>query len=148
MTTALTLLVGAIGLVIGWFVSGYQSVTEKLTEERRRAYLTLIREADKANDDPQADRAALELAASDARFICSNQMTNSGRIDALLRAVGTESWQDERARFFKVARYEGLTNSQWGRRLRWRDYAQPPTADRPGRGGGPPPPQEASEASP
>jgi hypothetical protein len=102
MTAVVTILVGAIGLIIGWFVSGYQKITEKLTEERRRAYLVLICEADKANDNQKADRTALERAASDAEFICSNQMMKSGRIEELVRAVATERWMDERERFFKL----------------------------------------------
>ena len=126
MAAVITILAGAIGLIIGWFVSGYQNITEKLTEERRHAYLVLIQEADKSNENPQADRTALEHAASDAKFISSDEMMNSGRIEALVRAVATEGWKDERARFFKVARYEGLSNSQWGRRLRWRDYGGVP----------------------
>ena len=124
MIAVVTVLVGAIGLIIGWFVSGYQKITEKLTEERRRAYLVLICEADKANENPKADRTALERAASDAEFICSNQMMKSGRIEGLVRAVATKRWGDERERFFKLARYESLNNSQWGRRLRWRDYGR------------------------
>lgn len=43
MTAVITVLVGAIGLIVGWFVSGNQNVTEKITEERRSAYLVLIR---------------------------------------------------------------------------------------------------------
>jgi len=35
MTAVVTLLVGAIGLIVGRFVSGNQNVTEKITEERR-----------------------------------------------------------------------------------------------------------------
>ena len=128
MTAVVTVLVGAIGLIVGWFVSGNQNITEKITEERRSAYLALIREADKANENPKTDRAALEHAATAAVFICSDQMMNSGRIEALLRAVATESWEAERALFFKVARYESLNNSQWGRHLRWRDYIDRQTA--------------------
>lgn len=122
MAAVVTILVGAIGLIIGWFVSGYQKVTEKLTEERRSAYLTLLARASDANKNPNADRTALERAANDAEFICSNQMLNAGCISKLLRAVDSESWEDERQRFFKVARYEGQNNSYWGRCRRWRDY--------------------------
>ena len=128
MTAVVTVLVGAIGLIVGWFVSGNQNVTERITEERRSAYLALIREADKANEHPKMDRAALEHAATAAEFICSDQMMSSGRIEALLRAVATESWEAERALFFKMARYESLNNSQWGRHLRWRDYIGRQTA--------------------
>jgi hypothetical protein len=122
MTAVITVLVGLTGLIIGWYVSGYQKVTEKLTEERRAAYLKLLREADKANQSPTADRAALESSAFDARFISSHQMMISGRIEALLKAVATEGWEGERERFLWLARYESLNNSQWGRRLRWREY--------------------------
>ena len=122
MVAAVTVLVGATGLIIGWFVSGYQKITEKLTEERRSAYLTLLHEADNANKDPEVDRMALERAASDAEFICSNQMMKADRIRKLLKAVGSEHWEDERERFFRVARYESQNNSYWDRRRRWPDY--------------------------
>jgi hypothetical protein len=128
MAAVVTVVAAAIGLIIGWFVSGYQKVTEKLTEERRSIYLTLLQKADEANENPQADRTALERAANDAEFICSKQMMNSGRIRKLLNAVDSESWKNERKRFFTVARYESHNNSYWGRRRRWREYvgAAPP----------------------
>jgi len=122
MAAIVTVIVGIAGLIVGWLVSGYQNITEKLTEERRSAYLTLLRLADSANDNPQADRAELQRAAQNAEFICSDQMLNSGRINELLKAVGSEGWTYERARFFKVARYESQNNSYWGRRRRRRDY--------------------------
>ena len=122
MAAAITVFVGFIGLIIGWFVSGYQNVTEKLTEERRSAYGKLLRRADDANDNPKADRTELQRAAKNAEFVCSAQMLNSGRIDALLKAIDSESWIDERVRFFRVARYESQRNSYWGRRRRRRDY--------------------------
>jgi len=122
MAAIVTVIVGIAGLIVGWLVSGYQNITEKLTEERRSAYLTLLRLADSANGNPQADRAELQRAAQNAEFICSDQMLNSGRINELLKAVGSEGWTYERARFFKVARYESQNNSYWGRRRRRRDY--------------------------
>jgi hypothetical protein len=87
-------------------------------------YLTLLRVADQARQDPSADRMALERAARDAEFICSNQLLASGRIRRLLSAVDAEDWEDERQRFFIVARYESQNNSYWGRRRRWRDYSR------------------------
>lgn len=123
MTTAVvTLAAGAIGLIVGWFVSGYQRVTEALTEERRSAYLALLHAADEANDFPQANRKALERAVEDAEFICSNQMLNSGRIRKLLAAVDSDTWKRERQQFIIVARYESQNNSYWGRRRRLREY--------------------------
>ena len=122
MAAIVTVIVGIVGLIVGWLVSGYQNITEKLTEERRSAYLTLLQHADIANVNPKADRTELQRAAKDAEFICSDQMLNSGRISELLKAVGSDSWVDERARFFKVARYESQNNSYWGRRRRRRDY--------------------------
>lgn len=122
MAAIVTVVVGIAGLIVGWFISGYQNITEKLTEERRSAYLTLLRLADSANDDPKADRADLHHAAQNAEFICSEQMLDSGRISELLKSVGSGDWTYERARFFKVARYESQNNSYWGRRRRRRDY--------------------------
>ena len=40
--------VGIVGLVAGWLVSGYQRVGEKLTEERGAAYGSLLSAADAA----------------------------------------------------------------------------------------------------
>jgi|SRR5713226_5508332 len=122
MAVAVTVLAGALGLIIGWFVAGYQKITEKLTEERRSAYSRLLQEADAANGDPKADRAELDRAANAAEFVCSNQMLNGGRIRKLRQAVDSANWPDERGRFFTVARYESQHNSYWGRRRRWRDY--------------------------
>jgi hypothetical protein len=122
MAAIVTVIVGIVGLIVGWLVSGYQNVTEKLTEERRSAYLKLLRHADSANDNPEADRAKLQQAAKAATFICSDQMLNSGRINELLNAVGSDRWAGERARFFTVARYESQKNSYWGRRRRRSDY--------------------------
>ena len=122
MAAIVTVIVGIVGLIVGWFVSGTQNITEKLTEERRSAYLKLLKHADSANDNPRADRTKLERAAKDAELICSDQMLNSGRISGLLEAVGSDHWADERVRFFKVARYESQRNSYWGRRRRRRDY--------------------------
>ena len=122
MAAVVTVLVGTICLIFGWLISGYQKITEQLTEERRGAYLTLLHAADDANKNPRADRTALERAANDAEFICSNQMMKAGRIKKLLEAVNSESWENERERFFKVARYESQNNSYWDRRRRWRDY--------------------------
>jgi hypothetical protein len=124
MAAVITVIVGFIGLIIGWYVSGYQNVTEKLMEERRSAYLTLLQYADGANDNPKADQTELQRAAKDAEFICSAQMLDSGRIDKLLEAIGSNSWTKERGRFFKLARYESQRNSYWGRRRRQRDYAE------------------------
>ncbi len=39
MVAIITVIVGIVGLIVGWLVSGYQNITEKLTEERRSAYL-------------------------------------------------------------------------------------------------------------
>ena len=122
MAAIVTVVVGIAGLIVGWLVSGYQNITEKLTEERRTAYLALLRLADSANENPKADRADLRHAAQDAEFICSDQMLNSGRISELLKSVGSGDWTCERDRFFKVARYESQNNSYWGRRRRRRDY--------------------------
>ena len=124
MAAVATVAVGALGLIIGWFVSGYQRVTEKLTKERRIAYLMMLHAADDANDNPEADRRALERAATDAEFVSSDQMMNSGRIKKLLAAVNSDTWTDERQRFIKVARYESQNNSYWGRRRRWRAYGR------------------------
>src|SRR4029077_10201335 len=71
----------------GWFVSGTQNIMEKHTEERRSAYLKLLKHADSANDNPRADRTKLQRAAKDAELICSDQMLNSGRINGLVEAV-------------------------------------------------------------
>jgi len=122
MAAIVTVIVGIVGLIVGWLVSGYQNITEKLTEERRDAYLKLLQHADSANDNPKADRAELQQAAKDAELVCSDQMLNSGRINGLLNAVGSKNWTVERARFFKVARYESQKNSYWGRRRRRGDY--------------------------
>lgn len=122
MAAVVTVAAGAIGLIVGWFVSGTQRVTEKLTEERRIAYLAFLHAADEANDYPQANRKVLERAAEDAEFICSDQMLNSGRIKKLLAAVDTGTWKDERQQFVMVARYESQRNSYWGRRRRLPEY--------------------------
>ena len=122
MAAVITVAAGAIGLIVGWFVSGNQRVTEKLTEERRSKYLEFLHAADEAYDSPQADRKALERAAEDAEFICSDQLLNSGRIRKLLAAVDTGSWKYERQQFVMVARYESQTNSYWGRRRRLPEY--------------------------
>jgi hypothetical protein len=122
MAAIITVIVGIVGLIVGWLVSGYQNITEKLTEERRSAYLALLRLADSANDNPEADRTELQRAAQSAEFVCSDQMLNSGRVNELLNAVGSDNWTGERAQFFKVARYESQNNSYWGRRRRRRDY--------------------------
>jgi hypothetical protein len=123
MTAAIiTVAAGAIGLIVGWFVSGSQRVEEKLTEERRSTYLAFLRAADEANVSLQDNRKALERAAEDAEFICSDQMLNSGRIRKLLAAVGTGTWKDERQQFVMVARYESQRNSYWGRRRRLPEY--------------------------
>jgi hypothetical protein len=124
MAAVATVAVGALGLIIGWFVSGYQRITEKLTKERRSAYLTLLHAADDANDNPETDRRALKRAAQDSEFICSDQMMDSGRIQKLLAAVNSDVWTDERQRFIRVARYESQNNSYWGRRRRWREYGR------------------------
>lgn len=99
MAAAVTVAVGAIGLIVGWFVLGYQRVTEKLTEERRGAYITLLHAADKANDSPGVDQKELARAAMDAEFVCSRQMMDSGRIQKLLAAVNSGSWTNERRQF-------------------------------------------------
>jgi len=122
MAAIFTVIVGIVGLIVGWLVSGYQNITEKLTEERRDAYLKLLQHADSANDNPEADRAKLEQAAKKATFICSDEMLSAGRVNELLKAVGSDHWTGERARFFKVARYESQKNSYWGRRRRRGDY--------------------------
>lgn len=122
MAAVLTVAAGAIGLIVGWFVSGYQKITERLTEERRSAYLVLLHAADEANDFPQINRKVLERAAEDAEFVCSDQMLKSGRIRELLAAVETGAWKNERQQFIIVARYEGQRNSYWGRRRRLPEY--------------------------
>jgi hypothetical protein len=94
MAAVVTVAAGAIGLIVGWFVSGYQKVTERLTEERRSTYLVLLHAADEANDFPQGNRKARERAVEDAEFICSDQMLRSGRIRKLLAAVDTDTWKD------------------------------------------------------
>ena len=48
VANGVTVVVGIVGLVAGWLVSGYQRVGEKLTEERRAAYGTLLAAADTA----------------------------------------------------------------------------------------------------
>lgn len=68
-----------------------QNITDKLTEERRSAYIKLLQLADSANDNPKANRVELQQAAKDAELICSDQMLNSGRINGLLKAVGSKS---------------------------------------------------------
>jgi hypothetical protein len=51
--TVVTVAAGAIGLIVGWFVSGTQRVTEKLTDERRSSYLALLHAAEEVNYFPR-----------------------------------------------------------------------------------------------
>jgi hypothetical protein len=123
MAAAVTVAVGAIGLIVGWFVSGYQRVTEQLTAERRTAYLELLDAAENANDDPEPNRDKLKHAAEHAEFVCSKQMLEHQRIEKLVAAVDSGTWMHERQLFIAPARYESQVNSYWGRRIRWRTYA-------------------------
>lgn len=121
-TTVVTVAVGAIGLIVGWFVSGYQHVTEKLTEDRRKAYLNLLIAADDArdSDSSEASQRSLDRAAKDAEFVCSNEMLHYNRIGNLVTAIRSDTWKEERKIFFEVARYESQRNSYWGRHFRKR----------------------------
>jgi len=42
VANGLTVVVGIVRLAAGWLMSGYQRVGEKLTEERRAAYGSLL----------------------------------------------------------------------------------------------------------
>ena len=126
MLPVVTVTVGLIGLIIGWHVTGYQKITEKLTDERRSAYLELLHAADEANITGGANQAELERTGVRAEFVCSRQMLKSGRINKLVRAVNAKAWSDERELFLLVARCEGLNNYLLGSlpqaTILWSDY--------------------------
>ncbi len=124
---------GLAGLAIGWLVSGYQRVGEKITEERRAAYVALLDLADAVRADPAADDSSavskLRSAGAEAEFISSPQLVRSGYIAALARA--TTSRDDEQCRqareaFLAGARADGLTNSAVTRWMRRRAYRRHP----------------------
>ena len=120
MTAAATALVGIAGLIVGWFVAGSQRVTETLTQERRAAYLKVVRAASALAEMPNGDRAELRSAVLEANFVASDRLANSNRISGLLRDPGSDAWKARLDDFTALARLETQNNSSlrrwWNRR--------------------------------
>jgi hypothetical protein len=120
--------VGLVGLVLGWMISGSQRVNEKLTEDRRSAFVALLLAADAAHADSGIDRKALDAAATHAAYVCSERLRRSTLIPGLLTAVGSGAAQFEqrRAAFIRVSRLESMFNAwflRWWRR-RWYEASE------------------------
>jgi hypothetical protein len=120
MTAAL---IGLAGLILGWMISGSQRVNENLTEDRRSAFVAMLLAADAAHADPGTDRKALDAAATQAAYVCSERLRRSTLIPALVTAVGSADWEQRRAAFIRVSRLESMFNAwllRWWRRA-WYD---------------------------
>lgn len=116
-----TALIGLVGLALGWMISGSQRVNEKLTEDRRSAFVALLLAADTAHADSGVDRGTLDAAATHAAYVCSERLRRSTLIPGLVTAVGSAEWEQRRAEFIRVSRLESLFNAwflRWWRR-RW-----------------------------
>jgi hypothetical protein len=116
-------LIGLAGLILGWMISGSQRVNVKLTEDRRSAFATLLLAADAAHADSGMDRKALDAAATQAAYVCSERLRRSTLIPSLVTAVGSGAadWEQRRAAFIRVSRLESMFNAwfiRWWRR-RW-----------------------------
>lgn len=108
--------IGLVGLALGWMISGSQRVNEKLTEDRRSAFVALLLAADAAHADSGVDRGALDAAATHAAYVCSERLRRSTLIPGLVTAAGSAGWERRRAEFIRVSRLESLFNAWF---LRW-----------------------------
>lgn len=115
-------------VVIGWFVTGTQRVTEELTKERRQAYRELLAQTDDLRGwwtrdpalaqpprrpDPREVKELRRLASA-AQLLSSEEMLSSGRLSSLIQAAvdddasGYETARDE---FLTAARLDSHRNS-------------------------------------
>jgi hypothetical protein len=118
--------VGAAGVLVGWFVSGTQRVMEKLTEDRRRAYLELLLAADVVHRDGRQHGGTLQDCAAAARLLGSQRMHESRCITDLVRDVHEQDWSTgPRAWFVDLARLETQRNSRTRQRFHRLAYADP-----------------------
>ena len=127
-TFALTSLVGAVGVALGWAVSGHQRVTEKLTEERREAFHQLIAAARSAHESAKKATPAFEDALVRAEFVSSKRLRQSEHLPRLRASIGTDTFETDLAGFMTIARQESIYNA-WV--LRWwvrKWYAQTPSS--------------------
>ncbi len=113
----IALAVTNLALVIGWFVSGTQRVTETVTVERRKVYSDFIVCAREVRKGGHPEPGIEELAQR-AEVVASDEMLESKLIRRLEKsALSGDDWERIRERFLTAARLESLQNSSRKRRL-------------------------------
>lgn len=123
--TTLTVVAGGVGLIVGWFVAGYQRLAEQLMAERRDAYAQLLAQAERVRSNSVRNDDDFELAIARSRLLCSSHMHRNQAIERLIQATndGRAQWERECKQFIDRARMDSIQGSMWWRIIHRRVYA-------------------------